>query len=337
MSARNRFSCAPGKADRTIGGLLGFSPDASAENADHNCGPVGSNDHLQRNPILCRPEKHVSMGCKKCRLWRHGIIWEPQPFAGVCPEVLGHGFLWKLSLDPWRKQHSQILIKGNQPAVECRVVKPRKAKSVADVQSLGRMYSPRKDVRCNQEFTHGQLSDTAAPPEVVENRLAEILLPAPLFHTGDGLSRANGWVLLNAYSLLWRHLKITAFARIEQLAQRLLARRHRFVEIVVEFVPYRPVERACPRQPFDATQFQRRIEGCEITQFHRNAASSAAELSSERNDCRLSVVQLPERQFVIEVQGNEQLAAGPFLPGGHGGRIRLRAEPGQQLNTVTAK
>jgi hypothetical protein len=78
------------------------------------------------------------------------------------------------------------------------------------------MAAPRQDVRSDQQFPDRKAGHTAAPAEVVEHRVTEELLPAPLLHWDDGFRRAGRRALANSDSFLGQDLQLGLLVGFEE-------------------------------------------------------------------------------------------------------------------------
>src|SRR6266576_3004755 len=135
---------------------------------------------------------------EESQLWERRVVWQTQRLSHICAEVFGDGPLRQLRLQPWRNHQTQTIVEGNQPLVKGCVVERRKRKAVANIQPLGNVSAPRKDVRSNQQLAHSQLSDATTPAKVVQHGVAEIVLPPAQLHVRRRLGRASRWPLAHA-------------------------------------------------------------------------------------------------------------------------------------------
>jgi len=75
-------------------------------------------------------------------------------------------------------------------------------------------------------------------------------------------------------------------------------------------------------QSLDAAQLLNGIKRGEVVELHGDAVGAAVEFVGQRDDGRITRVQLTERQFVIKIESDQQLVARPAFAGGrHGAKI----------------
>jgi hypothetical protein len=269
------------------------------------------------------PDDSGAMLRKERRFWKNCVLWQAEWFTCIGAEILGNGALRKLLLESRRKNQTEVVVKRNQEFVKGGVVKPGQAKAVADIEPFGGMRAPRQDVRRYQQVAHSQRRHAAATTEVVQHRLPKILLPTPEFHIRRRLRRTHWRTLPHPYAFPRQHLEFTILISTKQLPESFLARRHRVGEICMKLGPDFAVERARALQSFDAPQLQSQIKRGEVAEFHGHAVRAAPEFFRERDNRGMPCMKLPERQFVIEVQRDEQLVARPAFSGCHVWRLPL--------------
>lgn len=94
----------------------------------------------------------------------------------------------------------------------------------------------------------------------------------------------------------------------------------------MELVPYFPVEVASAFESFDSAKFQCWVKRSEIAEFHRNGAWGAPDPFGQIDDHGLPLVELPEAEFVVEIEDDEELIPGPEVYGGHVGFMPMMDE-----------
>jgi hypothetical protein len=100
----------------------------------------------------------------------------------------------------------EAVIESDESLIEGRIVEAVEANTVADVEALGLVAAPWQDVGGDEEFAHWQSSDGATAVVVVENDVAEIVLPAALFGDSGGFGLALGRPLAGANAGAWNDL-----------------------------------------------------------------------------------------------------------------------------------
>lgn len=125
------------------------------------------------------------------------VRWDPvfgegEGLGFVGEEVLGDGGLGEFGFELRGKQEAEVVVEGDETAVEGGVVEAGEGDAVADVEALGRVGAPGEDVRRNEEFADGELGDAAPAGVVVEDNIAEVFLTAAEFDIGGGFGGAGG-------------------------------------------------------------------------------------------------------------------------------------------------
>jgi hypothetical protein len=150
-------------------------------------------------------------------------------------------------------QEPELVVESDESTVESRIVQAREAKTVANIKPLRDMRAPRENVRRNQQLAHGQFRDAAAPTEVVQHGIAEILLTTPKFYVRGRLGRPVRQAFPHSHAFFWEHFEFAALVGTEQFSQRAFTCRNRLVEVGVKLIPYHAVQRARTLQTFEAT------------------------------------------------------------------------------------
>lgn len=274
-----------------------------------------------------------SVVCEKARVGQCCVVGNQKALSGIGAEVFGDRTLRQCFLESRRQHKTEVGVEGDEIAIKRGIMEAGETKPVTHVQPFGGVCAPRQDMRGDQKVSDCEPRHATASGEVVEHGLAEIVLPAAQFHVGERLGRSGWWTFPHSDSFGGQDLEVAFGGGVEEGAQRLFAGGHGLIEVGVELVPDGAIQRARTGEPFDAAQFQGRIERGEVTQLHRYAAGGPAELGGEGDDGGVAVVQLPEGEFVVEVEGNEQLVAGPFLPGCHAPKVGVPKRRVQHGNT----
>ena len=167
-------------------------------------------------------------------------------------------------LDLRGKLEAELVIEGDQPVVESRVMESIEGDAVADVEALGFVTAPREDVGGDEEFADGQARDSAAVAVVVQDDLAEEILPAALFGGSSDFGAAGGWARDLADASAGDHLGGFAVGFGEKGVEALLAEWDEFGGVFVKFLPGGSVKLARSREADDAAQPESRVEGGEV-------------------------------------------------------------------------
>lgn len=271
---------------------------------------------------LCFDEDLGSVFCQKGQIRQSRVVRQLQRLTFVGAKIFGHATLRELVAQALGKHQPHVVVEGDQSAVECCVVQPRQTQTVANIEPLRGMRSPRQNVRGDQQFAHGELRHAAQTTEIIEHGVAEIFLPSSKFHGCDRFGRASWRAFANTYSLAREDLEVGIFGDGKKFSQGFFALWDGLFEVVVELLPNREIQFACPGQTLDSSQSQSRIQRCKVAQLHGQTIGAAAELIRQSNDCGLPVMKLPKGELVIKIQRDEELIAIPLRAGNHGRKIR---------------
>lgn len=190
------------------------------------------------------------MNSKKTLVRQDRVVGESKRFAFVGSEALDHIRLRNGGLQALRNSETKPAVKSDQATIESRIVQSRQAESVADVQSLRFIPTPRHNMRSDQQLTNTEPSHTTTSSEIIQDGLPEIFLTTANIHRGPSFRRSQ-WNLAHSHTFLWSYFNLQVFVRVKERSERGFTRWRSLREIVVKLPPRCPVERARAGQPFD--------------------------------------------------------------------------------------
>ena len=225
--------------------------------------------------------------------------------------MIENRLLRKLEAELVRENHPQFIIEADQSLVEGGVVEAVEADSVADVEALAFVAAPRQDVGGDEELADGKAGDGAAVGVVVKDDLAEVILTTALLG-GPGDFGFAAWRAFDpADAGAGDDFGGFVFGFGEQRVEALLAEWNEIGGVVVELLPHGAVQIARAFKPPDAAKFQGRIQRCEIVELHCYAARRPPHAVCKIDDDRLPCIELPEAEFVVEIEDDEELVPSP--------------------------
>ena len=225
-------------------------------------------------------------------------------------EILFQGWLREKFLQAFAQDYVQTFTKSNQAGIKRGIVKRRKTKSVARVQTLVRKFAPRFDVARDQQARNIDAADAAPDIVGVENSLPEKLLAAPDFNCRLSFRRARRRDKTRLVALEKIHL--LSFVLREQIVEHLFALRSKRRKIALKFIPHNPVLIGCANKPLDSACALNRIKRRKIAKFHRQTVCVPAHFLRNFDNDWISAVELAKRQFAVKIQRDECMFTRPF-------------------------
>ncbi len=201
---------------------------------------------------------------KEFGIWINTIGGEVEWFPLMDLKARPHGFLREKGFKTRGEQQGEFIIEADQPLVEGGVVEAVEADAVADVEALAFVAAPRQDVGGDEKLADGQAGDGAAVGVVVEDDLAEIVLPAALFGGAGDFGFAAWRAFDPADAGAGDDFGGFVFGFGEQRVEALLTERNEIGGVFVELLPHGAVEVARSGQTDDSAQLQSRIQRGEV-------------------------------------------------------------------------
>lgn len=221
--------------------------------------------------------------------------------------MVGGGRVFRVQA--WGEDEAEVVVEGDQAAVEGSVVEDVEGDAVVGVGSAFLFGAPRDDVACVEEFGDGKACDGAGVLITDKHGVAEEALDA---------ARADGSLDFGrALRLLPRGDGFGRHFLVKTCRGGFGFRRDDF-GVVLELLPEFGVGTGEVGQASDASCAVRRIEAGEVAGLHSDGVGGAADLFCDGNDFRLGCNKLPERHAAIVAKDNQQLLAGPCGGSGHG-------------------
>jgi hypothetical protein len=165
-------------------------------------------------------------------------------------EIVLQNWLRKKPPKMLAQDDTQFVIKSDKSVVERRVVKRRKAETIARIQPVIRKFAPRLDMARHKQTRDANSANAASHPVGVENRLAEKLLATPDFDGRKRFGRAS-WCDQSSLIAL-EEIYFLIFVLREQVMQQLLALCSELRNISLKFIPHLPVLLGRTRETFDS-------------------------------------------------------------------------------------
>lgn len=230
---------------------------------------------------------------------------------------MGYRFTRQGDLQPYRKDETPIVVKTNEVLVERCVVESIQADAIPHVETFGFMATPWENVRGDEQFADWQASNGAGIAIIIQDNVAEVFLPAPLFrrtrHFGFACWRAFDPTNAGAGDDFGGFI----FGFSEQRVEEFLTERNKIGGIVMELFPHGAVEVARAFKPPDAAEFQGWIQRGEVAELHRHRARRAADALGEIDNDGLLLIELPEAELVVEIEDDEELVPSPSFAACH--------------------
>ena len=213
------------------------------------------------------------------------------------------------------------MIKGDETLIKGGIKQTVQRDAVADVEPFRFVIGPRQDVRGNEQFPNGQACDGAAVVIVVQHRIPEIALATALFGWSQDFGVAHRLARNAADPGAGNDLGGFVGGIDKEGVEVVLAEWNPFGWVLMKRLPHFSIKIAGTFESMDATQLQCRVKRCKVTEFHRNGTRRATKPFGEIDDHWLTLVKLPEAEFVIKVEDDEELFTGPTDSVSHSGNL----------------
>ena len=255
--------------------------------------------------------KSVPMLRQEFDLWRDPVCRKSEWLSLKRLKAGSHRFVGETRAKVRGEHEAKVIIEGDEALVEGCVMESVEGDAIADVEALRFMTTPGQDMGGDEKDSDRQAGEGTAVAIIVEDDLAEIILPAALFGGPGDLGLAECWAIDSPDTVAGDDFGGFAFGFSEEGVEALTAKRDKFGGVFVEFFPDGAVEVAGSREADDAAQLENRIEGCEVPQLHRHARWCAAHAAGEVDDHGLARTDLSEWNLMIEIQDDEKFVTGP--------------------------
>ncbi len=254
---------------------------------------------------------------KKFSRWRDSVFREIERLSLKRLKAGFHGLVGETRLEMGGEQEAEIVIEGDESLVEGGIVQPVESDAIADAEAFRFVTAPREDVGGDEKLADGQAGDGAAVAVVVEDDLAEVILPAALFGGAGDFGFAGGRAGNSADAGAGDDFGSLRFGFHKQGVEPLLTERDKLDGVLVEFFPHGPVELARSLETINSAQLQCGVERGEVAEFHCHRTRGAADAFGQIDDHWLPLVKLPEAKLVIEIEDDEKLFSCPSISGSH--------------------
>ena len=204
-----------------------------------------------------------------------------------------------------------VMTLGLLQPVKGAVVERVQAQAVPGIQPVLLILGPRDDVAGRQQRLDGQAGDAAA--EIVGGKypVAEKALVHAHAHGGFALASGGRQVA----SVHVRHF-LDRF--VEPVGQQALAFKRQRFRVLGKFTPDFHFALRAVAHAANASRLQCRIEPGKVGKFQGDGADAAFEHPREFDDARIAHMNGAERNFAIEIEGEDVFLTGPvFIVPGH--------------------
>jgi DNA-binding XRE family transcriptional regulator len=280
-------------------------------------------------------EYFVTVESQELWFWRKRLVRDQKGLAFEVFETVMKGIVSDSATKFFADHETKIFVECNQSPIESCVMDSGQAEAVLRIQPLVWMRTPRQNVTRNEQLANRDAGNAAATIKSIQHHLPKELLSSPDCYFIARFSRTcrcrRHSHAPNSDALHQLHL--VHFFSVEEPAKHIFAYWCQRVAICLKLGPDLTIKVDRARQSFSSARSNRRIEGCEVRQFHRKTAGRPFHPLSDVLDYRLSLVEKTERDFLVDIQRDEQFITGPASAIGHLDRV---ARTGQKRKLVRA-